>query len=211
MRVKTPRNIWPSVYFWWPALIARPRYTNSIALAWEQWMADVMQVNSIRFHICLYFLTLSIFHSSSFFSLFLLKIHSLHMIATGFPLCFCCPLKVERNLRRFARPRQKLQKSSSATSDLVQWTARYGLLILMERNFITDSKLWLNPIVATPAPLCSILAPLCTRLRVRLWCKSVNEPRPRSEKAIGGNALVLCKRAHCASTVCKHCQLSRGI
>ena len=125
------------------------------------------------------------------------------MIATGFPLCFCCPLKVERNLRGFVRPRQKLQKSSSATSDLVQWTARYGLLILMERNFITDWKLCLNPIVATPAPLCSILAilaPLCTRLLVRLWCKSVNEPRPRSEKAIGGNALVLCKRAHCASS-----------
>ena len=98
-------------------------------------MADVMQVNSIRFHICLYFLTLSIFESSSFFSLFLLKIHSLHIIATGFPLCFCCPLKVERNLRRFARPRQKLQKSSSATSDLVQWTAIWTLYINGEKLY----------------------------------------------------------------------------
>ena len=162
-------------------------------------MADVMQVNSIRFHICLYFLTLSIFESSSFFSLFLLKIHSLHMIATGFPLCFCCPLKVERNLRRFARPRQKLQKSSSATSDLVQWTARYGLFILMERNFITDSKLWLNPIVATPAPLhpCpsvhqaarSLVMQECQRTAAAVWESNRRE----------------CSCLVQACSLCKHC------
>ena len=33
--------------FWWHRSFLRPRYTNSIALAWEQWMADVMQVNTL--------------------------------------------------------------------------------------------------------------------------------------------------------------------
>ena len=45
LNVKSPSQSLVYILFWHrPGF--RPRYTNSIALAWEQWVADVMQVNT---------------------------------------------------------------------------------------------------------------------------------------------------------------------
>ena len=48
LNIKTPPSPYNKSFWCWLKSIVRPRYTNSIALAWEQWMADVMQVEIQR-------------------------------------------------------------------------------------------------------------------------------------------------------------------
>ena len=166
-------------------------------------MADVMQVNSIRFHICLYFLTLSIFESSSFFLYFCWKF-TLSILLPQDSHCAFVALWKLRETWEDLRDRAKNCKNPPQPRLTLYNEQRYGLFILAERNFLLirscASIRLLPPLPLSAASLPSL--PLCAPGCSFACDARVSTNRGRGLRKQWEGMLLSCARVLIVQAVC---------